>query len=150
MYNFRERRVHLNKASPVGFVQNGHCILWTFWGYHDTNRFLSALRRLVVTILYILQSLVTTFWMRGILFIAKYRVTHKGCDFSDDPKLLKSSKFISVSFFTFCLTLVDIYKNYWEQKILSVTCCNPQSLLKQDWINYLQSSLKSHSLWVTL
>ena len=45
-----------------------------------------------------------------------YRVTHKGCNFSDDLKLLKSSKFIGVMVFTFCLTLVDIYQKYWEQK----------------------------------
>ena len=35
-----------------------------------------------------------------------YRVTHKGCDFSNDLKLLKSGKFIGVSVFNFCLTLI--------------------------------------------
>ena len=38
----------------------------------------------------------------------RYRVSHTGCDCSDDLKLLKSNKFIGVSVFTFCLTLVDI------------------------------------------
>ena len=38
-------------------------------------------------------------------------ITHKECDFSDDLKLLKSSKFLDVSVFTFCLTLVNIKKN---------------------------------------
>ena len=56
------------------------------------------------------------FFLRYLVFWLWYRVTHKGCDFSDDLKLLKSSKFIGVSVFTFCLTLVDIYKKYWEQK----------------------------------
>ena len=74
-----------------------------------------------------------------------YRVIHKRCDFSDDLKLLKSSKFIGVSVFTFWPTIVDIYKKYWEQKyVQSVTCCNPQNLLKQDWTN------SRHPLWVTL
>ena len=33
LYNVRERRVHITEASPMGFVQNVHCMLWTFWGY---------------------------------------------------------------------------------------------------------------------
>ena len=38
------------------------------------------------------------------------RVTHKGCDFRDDIKLPKSVEFEGVSVFTFCMTLVDVYK----------------------------------------
>ena len=31
--NVRERRVYRTEASPLVFVTNVHCILWTFWGY---------------------------------------------------------------------------------------------------------------------
>ena len=34
LYNVPEHRVHLTQAIPTGFVQNVHCILWTFRGYH--------------------------------------------------------------------------------------------------------------------
>ena len=34
LYNVRERRVHLSEANPIGFVQNVHCIVLSFWGYH--------------------------------------------------------------------------------------------------------------------
>ena len=30
LYNVQKRRVHLTEASPIGFVQNVHCILWKF------------------------------------------------------------------------------------------------------------------------
>ena len=33
MYNVRESGVHLTEAGPIGFVQNVHCLMWTFWGY---------------------------------------------------------------------------------------------------------------------
>ena len=44
-------RVHLTDASPIGLIQNVHCILWTFWGYHV------QLGILVVATLYKLYSL---------------------------------------------------------------------------------------------
>ena len=59
LYNVWERRVHLTEASAIGFVQNLHCILWTFWGYRvqpGVSR--GALRQLVLTTLYVLYSLV--------------------------------------------------------------------------------------------
>ena len=52
VYNVRECSVHLTEASPIDFVKNVHCIKWKFWGYH-----VGALRRLVVTTLYVLYSL---------------------------------------------------------------------------------------------
>ena len=30
LYNFRERRVHVTEASPIGFVQNVHCFCERF------------------------------------------------------------------------------------------------------------------------
>ena len=56
--NVRERRVHLAKASPICMFYSMSFV--TFWGYHvQPTRCLGALRRLVVTTLYILYSLPT-------------------------------------------------------------------------------------------
>ena len=38
-------------------------------------------------------------------------VTHKGCDFSDDLKLLKSSKFEDVSVMTFSMAPTNMFDN---------------------------------------
>ena len=55
LYMVQERRVHLAKVSPIGCVQNVHCERFELLSC--TTRCLRALRRLVVTTLYILYSL---------------------------------------------------------------------------------------------
>ena len=51
----------LTEASPIGFV---HCILRMFLGYQlATTRWLGALRRLVVTTLYVLYSLMGVIYL---------------------------------------------------------------------------------------
>ena len=43
--NPAERRVQLTSASFIGFVQNGQCILRTFWGHN-----LQTVKSLVVSL----------------------------------------------------------------------------------------------------
>ena len=54
--------------------------------------------------------------MVGRFIKLRYRVTQKGCDFSDDIKLLKSSEFKGASVSPFHIDLGGVYKQYCKRK----------------------------------
>ena len=81
-----------------------------------------------------------------------YRVTHKGCDFSDDQKRLKTIEFEGISrslpyvwpFLKFVNNIVNV------NTVTELLHCPSFVKPRPDNISSLQSSLKSHPLWVTL
>ena len=52
--------------------------------------------------------------------VTTYRVTHKGCDFSDDLKQPQTSEFKGVLEFTFCILFETLINNIFNEEKVTV------------------------------
>ena len=81
-----------------------------------------------------------------IWLFKSYRVTHNGWDCKDDPKLWR---FEAWWFCMVCLSICMVYFMIKHRNKTVLTC--KETWMQENGINkFCKSSLKSHSLWVTL
>ena len=75
-----------------------------------------------------------------------YGVTHKGKNYKDDPIIFN---FVELKLYFVLQTLIGVL-NDLAKKVKSIKLQETARIKKKDGIKFVQSSLKSHLLWVTL